>query len=146
MSLKKEQLEISFDSARIDVVETSRLMRETYWGAGRTLELDRVAFENSLCVAGYLDGKQVAFGRAITDCALFAHISDILVWPEHRGRGFGVALVEALLDHPTIANIPAISLNTADAHGLYEKFGFNRVADGMHMKRIRPLPSTPGQG
>ncbi|WP_230980405.1 GNAT family N-acetyltransferase [Oryzicola mucosus] len=146
MSLKEERLEISFDPARIDIAETSRLMRETYWGAGRTLELDRVAFENSLCVAGYLNGKQVAFGRAITDHALFAHISDILVWPEHRGHGFGVALVEALLNHPTIAKVPSVSLNTADAHSLYEKFGFKRVADGMHMKRMRQLPSAQSQG
>ena len=137
-----DALEISFDFERIDIEETSRLIAQSYWGMGRTAAHNRVAFEHSICVSAFLDGKQVGFGRAITDHAIFAHISDILVWPDHRGKGIGIRMMEALLGHPVIAPLPSLALNTADAHGLYEKFGFVRISDGMHMKRIRPLPAS----
>ncbi|MEV8879452.1 hypothetical protein [Mesorhizobium ciceri] len=68
--------EISFDMSRIDFRATSALLMASYWGAGRTDEVYRRAFANSLCVGAYVDGRQVGFGRAITD-ARFSPISPI---------------------------------------------------------------------
>jgi GNAT superfamily N-acetyltransferase len=117
-------VEISFDLSRIDFQTTSNLIKESYWGGARTDELNRQAFANSLCAAAYLEGEQVAFGRAITDHALFAYLADIIVWPHHRGRGIGKKLVGALLDHPDLATVVHFSLTTSDAHKLYAQFGF----------------------
>jgi len=86
-------------------------------------------------VAAFLDGKQVGFGRATTDRALFAYLSDIIVWPEHRGAGIGKKLVEALIGHPDLATVVHFSLSTDDAQGLYAKFGF--VQDGRYMRLER---------
>ena len=60
----------------------------------------------------------------------FAWIADVFVLEQHRGRGLGVWLVESVLDAPG----PAGTLRRRscsrprDAHGLYERFGFEPSA------------------
>lgn len=98
-------LEISFDRSRIDFQATSDVIKATYWGDGRSDEGHRRAFDNSLCVGAYLDGRQVGFGRVVTDYAYFAYLADIIVWPDLRGAGIGTAVIRALLDHPELASV-----------------------------------------
>jgi GNAT superfamily N-acetyltransferase len=117
-------IEISHDLARLDFERTSELIKSSYWGGARTNELSRRAFANSICVIALIDGRQVGFGRASGDRSVFARISDVIVWPDHRGKGIGKQLVRALLEHPELATVGTWTLNTADAHGLYERFGF----------------------
>jgi GNAT superfamily N-acetyltransferase len=111
----------------------------SYWGGARTDALNRRAFENSLCGAVFHEGNQVAFARVITDYAVFAYFSDVMVWPEQRGKGIGPILVQAFLDHPELASVCHWSLTTSDAHGLYEKFGFHPSTDGRYMRLDRML-------
>jgi len=40
-----------------------------------------------------------------------------------RGRGYGVALVRAIVSHPELQAV-TMTLATADAHELYRRFGF----------------------
>lgn len=130
--------EISFDISRIDFRATSDLlMASYYWGAGRNDEFHRRAFANSFCVGAYLDGKQVGFGRAITDRVVFAYLADIIIWPEHRGQGIGLRLVQALIDHTELRTVSHWSLSTSDAHGVYEKLGFKASTDGRYMRLDR---------
>lgn len=130
-------LEISFDRSRIDFQATSDVIKATYWGDGRSDEGHRRAFDNSLCVGAYLDGRQVGFGRVVTDYAYFAYLADIIVWPDLRGAGIGTAVIRALLDHPELASVIGWSLRTSDAHALYERFGFVTQNDGMYMRLVR---------
>lgn len=128
-------IEISFDPDRIDFRTTSDLVKSSYWGSTRTDDVHRRAFANSLCAAAFIDGGQVAFGRVITDRAVFAYFADIVVWPEHRGKGVGQALIRAILDHPELATVSHFSLTTTDAHDLYAKFGFLRQGRYMRLDR-----------
>jgi GNAT superfamily N-acetyltransferase len=84
------------------------------------------AIENSLCFGGFVDGRQVAFARVITDYATFANLVDVFVIPEYRGRGYGKQLVGAVMRHPSLQRLRRFTLNTTDSHGLYERFGFTR--------------------
>lgn len=127
-------LEISFDPSRLDFQATSDLLKGAYWGRQRTDETNRRAFANSICAIALIDGKQAGFARASGDRAVFARISDVIVWPEHRGKGVGKALVQALLDHPEFGSVSAWMLNTSDAHQLYARFGFRPVTDGNEMR------------
>lgn len=95
-------MRISHDLADLDFEATSRLLRETYWGQKRTDEINRRAFEHSVCAIALSGGRQVGFARASGDRAVFARLSDVIVWPDHRGEGIGKALVAALLDHPEL--------------------------------------------
>jgi GNAT superfamily N-acetyltransferase len=128
-------LDISFDLARIDFRKTSDLIKASYWGMERNDDLHRRAFENSFFAAAFVDGEQVAFARVITDRAVFAYFADVIVWPEHRGRGIGKRLIRALLDHSELATVSHFSLTTTDAHELYAKFGFVREGRYMRMER-----------
>lgn len=134
-------MEISHDLSRLDFRATSDLLKATYWGGERTDEVNRRAFANSICAIALVDGRQAGFARASGDRAVFARISDVVVWPEHRGRGIGKALVEALLDHPELRTVPTFMLNTADAHGLYARYGFRPVVDGNEMRLDRAIGS-----
>lgn len=133
--------EISFDMSRLDFRATSDLLMASYWGVGRTDETHRRAFANSLCAAAYIDGRQVGFGRAITDRTVFAYLADIIVWPDYRGRGIGPRLVRALIEHPEVKTVAHWSLSTSDAHGVYEKLGFKPSTDGRYM-RLDRVPAS----
>jgi GNAT superfamily N-acetyltransferase len=82
------------------------------------------AIENSLCFGGYLDGRQVAFARVVTDYATFANLCDVFVMPEYRGRGYGKQLLRFVMEHPSLQGLRRFMLNTTDSQGLYERFGF----------------------
>ncbi len=131
-------MEISHDLARLDFQATSNLLKTSYWGRQRTDEINRRAFAHSICAIALIDGRQVGFARAAGDRAVFARISDVIVWPEHRGRGVGTVLVKALLDHAELSSVSAWMLNTSDAHSLYVRFGFRPVTDGNEMRFDRP--------
>ena len=88
--------------------------------------MDR-SIDNSLCFGAYEEGEQIGFARVVTDGATYAHLMDVFVLSEHRGRGLGKELVRAVLSHPDLQGLRKFTLHTADAHSLYEQFGFHRV-------------------
>jgi GNAT superfamily N-acetyltransferase len=130
-------VEIVSDLSRLDFFRTSELLKASYWGVGRTDDINRKAFANSICVIALIDDRQVGFARASGDRSVFARISDVVVWPAHRGKGIGKALVKALLDHGELATVTTWTLNTSDAHELYARFGFAKVRDGKEMRLDR---------
>jgi GNAT superfamily N-acetyltransferase len=139
--------EISFDASRIDVEAAHAFLSSTYWAPGIPLSVLRKAIDNSLCVAAFIDGKQVAFARAVTDRATFAYIADVYVLDAHRGKGISRAMVSALLAHPELQGLRRLMLATRDAHGLYEKFGFGPLANPARMMEVhRPDVYLPKIG
>ena len=135
-------LRISTDPAELDVDMIHRyLSEESYWAKGITRSVVERALAHSLCFGGYLDQRQVAFARVVTDRATSAHLKDVFVLDEYRGRGYGLAIVEAAVSHPDVRSA-TITLDTADAHALYRRFGFvarTRVERAM----IRPGTFLP---
>ena len=126
--------EISTDPSRLDVDLVHRfLSEESYWAPGVERAVVERSIENSMPFGIYLDGRQVGFARVVTDKATLAWIADLFVVSEHRGKGLGKRLVQAALDHPELRPMRRWMLGTADAHGLYERFGFDRVAEGSRL-------------
>jgi GNAT superfamily N-acetyltransferase len=79
-------------------------------------------------------GAPAGFARAITDRATYAYLGDVFVADEHRGRGLGKFLVSCVLEHPELQGLRRWALATADAHGLYQRFGFGApVEPEIHM-------------
>jgi len=123
-------VEISTDRDRIDRELVHRfLSEESYWAQSRTrAENDRI-IDASLCFGVYEDGRQIAHARVVTDTVAFGYLGDVFVLPEARGRGVGKALMEAVLAHPHVAGLRRFTLVTDDAHGLYERYGFEPIDD-----------------
>ena len=137
MPLPLDRYTISTDRSRLDVDLVHRfLSEEAYWAKGRTREQVERSIENSVCYGAYAGDEQVGFARAVTDKATFAWLADVFVLPEHRGAGIGRKLVEAALADPDLADVYRWFLGTADAHGLYRRYGFEGLREsGRFMAR-----------
>lgn len=118
--------EIDTDPGRIDVDTVHRyLSEESYWSPGVPHDVVERSLRWSLCFGLYApDGALAGFARAVTDRAVFAYLADVFVLAGHRGRGLGVWLMETMLAHPDLQGLRRVFLVTADAYGLYERFGF----------------------
>jgi GNAT superfamily N-acetyltransferase len=101
------------------------MLRASYWAAERPREVIEKSIAGSFCMGAYRrsDGLQVGFARLVTDYATFGWLCDVFVDPSARGQKLGVAMVEALVTLPEVSNLNLV-LQTADAHKLYERFGF----------------------
>ena len=119
--------EIDTDPGRVDVGAVHRfLSEESYWSPDVPRDVVERSLRWSLCFGCYAaDGSLAGFARAVTDRAVFAYLADVFVLADHRGRGLGVWLMETMLDHPDLQGLRRVFLVTADAHGLYERFGFH---------------------
>lgn len=123
-------LEISTDRSRLDRDTIYRfLSQESYWSPGIARELVERAIDNSLCFGVYLGEKQVGFARVVTDFSRFGYLADVFILPEFRGRGYGKALVRAIMTNPDLHSVSRLLLFTRDAHTLYEQVGFETLAD-----------------
>ncbi|MGI8714545.1 MAG: GNAT family N-acetyltransferase [Solirubrobacteraceae bacterium] len=131
---------ISNDPKLVDRDAVWRFLRVSYWAAGVTREAVDRAIDNSLVFGMRAPGgAQAGFARAVTDYARMAWIADVFVLPPHRGRGLGVWLAQTVVEHPELRGLRLI-LATADAHGLYARFGF--VAAGTDRMMERPCPDA----
>lgn len=109
---------------RVDVAVVTEFLAQSYWAKSISRDIVEKSLRGSLCFSLLDDGRQIGFARVITDRATFAFLADVFVIAEYRGRGLGVWLVECVIEHPDLQGLRRWMLGTADAHGLYEKFGF----------------------
>jgi uncharacterized protein (DUF952 family)/ribosomal protein S18 acetylase RimI-like enzyme len=121
---------VSTDQSRIDLDRLHEfLSHDAYWSTGIPRDLLETAFAHSLCFGlSAPDGAQAGFCRVITDRATYGYLADVFVFPEHRGRGLGLWLVQCAVDHPELSGLRSWQLGTRDAHGVYERLGW-RAAD-----------------
>jgi GNAT superfamily N-acetyltransferase len=132
--------EVSTDNARLDVpMIHAFLANDSYWVPGISRSEVENCIKHSLCFGVYTAGRQIAFGRVVTDFVRFGHVLDVFVLKEFRGRGIGKLLMSRMLSHPALSTIVRFTLGTADAHGLYSQFGFTAPASPeRQMELIRP--------
>lgn len=126
-------IEVSSARARIDrALVHAFLSQHSSWARGiDRARVDR-AIDASLCFGAFSGGAQVGFARVITDSATFAYLCDVFVLPNWRGRGVAHAMLAAVDAHPCLQGLRRFLLFTADAHGLYHRFGFTPL---MHPER-----------
>ncbi|EIM01582.1 GNAT family acetyltransferase [Rhodanobacter thiooxydans] len=142
-------LRVNTDKDSLDIGLIHRfLSTEAYWSRGIPRATVERAIEGSLCFGGYLDGRQVAFARVVTDGATFGYLADVFVLPDCRGQGHSKALMAEVMAHPQLQGLRRLSLATRDAHGLYASFGFAAPARPESlMEKLDPdvYMRTPGR-
>ncbi len=123
----KDGYELDDDADRIDRDAVHRFIsEESYWGFRRERTLmdgliDRAARNVGLYAPG---GSLAGYSRSVdAPDAWLVYLADVFVLAEHRGRGLGIELIRFTVDEGPYAHRRWV-LHTADAHGLYEKFGF----------------------
>lgn len=128
MITNDSSFQVSTDQTRLDIPLIYRFLSEqSTWAIGISRPVVERAIENSLCFGGFLDGRQIAFARVITDYATFANLVDVFVVPEYRGHGYGKQLIGVVLRHPSLQKLRRFMLATTDAHGMFERFGFTAL-------------------
>jgi GNAT superfamily N-acetyltransferase len=131
--------EVDDDRDRIDVDAVHDFVsNHSYWAPGRARdEQERLVREAQRAVGLYHDGRQIGFARAVSDGASITYLADVYVLPEYRGQGLGVELLREMIENGPYVDKRWI-LHTADAHALYEKFGF-----GPPSERVMERPRRP---
>ena len=132
--------ELDDDPGRIDRDTVWEfLSTQAYWGRYRS----RADFEAQLAAAWRVvgvyeaaGGRQVGFARAISDGVDFAYLADVFILPAAQGKGLGKELVATMIDRGPGAGF-RWTLHTADAHGLYRKYGFAEPT-ARYLERPRP--------
>lgn len=128
--LRKNSFTISTDAARLDIrFVHSFLSTQSTWAKGIPFETAERSIRYSLCFGVYDGQTQVGFARIISDFATIAYLGDVFIIPSHRGMGLSKWLMEAILSHPHLQGMRRWILVTADAHGLYEQYGFKKLAN-----------------
>jgi len=117
---------LSDDKQRLDLDAVMGLMAMSYWAKDRPRSVMDKAIRHSVCFGLYHQGRLAGFARAVTDHATFTWVCDVILHPDHRGRGLGKWMMQCYLEHPDLQTV-SFHLRTEDAHGLYERFGFQRV-------------------
>jgi GNAT superfamily N-acetyltransferase len=130
---------VSTDRALIDIEVVFEVLTNSYWANGIPRGVIVRSIENALCFGIYKGREQVGFARVISDFATYAYIGDVFIVESHQGRGLGKFLMESILKHPQLQGLRRWSLVTRDAHGLYEKFGFEALkAPENYMEILNP--------
>jgi GNAT superfamily N-acetyltransferase len=125
MTALRRGYELTGDPARIDPVAAHAYLTRSYWSPGIPLDIVRRALANSIGVAVFKDGAQVAMARVVSDRATFAYLADVYVLEEHRGHGLSHAMLDWLDRHPDLQGLRRWALFTQDAQGLYEAHGWS---------------------
>ncbi|MBC3767672.1 GNAT family N-acetyltransferase [Neptunicella marina] len=117
------RLSMEKDELQFDVIHG--FLKDAYWCKNIPFEVVQRAAQNALTFAIFQHDKQVAYCRIVSDFAIFAHLADVFVLDEHRGKGLSKWLVHAVKQHPQLQGLRKWTLATSDAHELYRQFGFS---------------------
>ncbi|MGJ8669850.1 MAG: GNAT family N-acetyltransferase [Oceanococcus sp.] len=127
MEWNKGKFTVSCDPDKQNLEVIHRFLNQSYWAKGISKQTVKKSLDGALCFALLHERKQVGFARVISDFATIAYLGDIFVLPDHRGQGLSKWLMECVSSHPDLQGLRRWILATANAHGLYEKYGFSTL-------------------
>ncbi len=117
--------------------ELQELYRFTHWGRSRTLDqIARMLQGSDLCFSVRCEGHLVAFCRMLTDFVFRGSIWDILVHPDHQGKGLGSEMMHYALSHPAVKDIPVITSYSSDLVSFLRRHGFEDRDGLMVLQRV----------
>jgi len=137
-------MNIVYDNDLLDQKAYFELFLTTGWNKEYVLgpeELFRSIQDSWYMVCAWHGRSLVGFGRIISDGVLHALIVDMMVRPDHQGKGISTAVLQRLLQRCESAEIRDVQLFCAKGKaGFCEKQGFReRSSDAPGME----LPSWP---
>lgn len=112
------------------------LYGQAWWATHRTREQVRRLLEHSSVTVGVTDsrtGELAGFARVLTDFVFRAHIYDVIVREDCRGRGVSRMVMDAVIRHPRLKEVEKFELTCKeDLIPLYSKCGFEAGGHGLN--------------
>jgi N-acetylglutamate synthase-like GNAT family acetyltransferase len=142
-SISKVEYLLKSGYNEMDFDKITDMLKDAFWCIGiKKDEVIQGAQNSALLVGAFAnDNKQIGFSRVISDKTRFAYILDVIVDDNYRKQGIGQAMIKFILNHPDLKDVYQWLLITKDAHGVYQKVGFNTIAcpsDWMEIRYKRP--------
>ncbi|MFZ4712212.1 MAG: GNAT family N-acetyltransferase [Bacteriovoracaceae bacterium] len=134
---KRDNFLISTNQELLDLNQTHQMIAESYWATNIPKDIFERSVRNSLCFGLYDVNMQIGFARVITDYATFAYLGDVFITSKYRGMGLSKWLMDSIMEHPDLQGLRRFCLGTKDAHGLYEKYGFESISNPKNWMEIK---------
>jgi GNAT superfamily N-acetyltransferase len=127
----------SFDRERLPGLMA--LFAGQWWTKDRQVE-DVTAMLDSTDLFATVSDKNtnalLGFARVLTDHTYLASLMDVIVEEGSRGKGYGALLMDALVNHPSLAKVQSLELSCQqDLEGFYERWGFTSRVGGSRLMR-----------
>jgi GNAT superfamily N-acetyltransferase len=135
---------ISSNKEDLHIDDIHHLLSKVFWSPNITENEILKGIKNSaLAVGAYTEsGQQIGFLRVMSDKVRFAYLLDVVVNEDFRRQGIGQRMVRFALLHPELKDVYQWLLITKDAHGVYEKCGFELLKKTEKwMSIIKPRPN-----
>ena len=115
------------------------LFAEQWWTKDRTVDDVAAMLEHTDLIASVTDTDTddlLGFARVITDFTFVAVLLDVIVADASRGNGFGALLMNALVDHPRLAQVQSLELSCQEnLEAFYARWGFTARVGGSRLMR-----------
>lgn len=123
---------------KMDFAKVTEMLSKAHWSIGISVEaVIKGASKSAVVVGAFLDGEQIGYARAVSDETRFAYIMDVYVDERFRKRGIGQMMVHHILKHDILKDVYQWLLRTKDAHGVYQKCGFQSLAEPARWMEIQ---------
>jgi GNAT superfamily N-acetyltransferase len=110
------------------------LYQAEWWSRGRSLDDVRRMVAGTDYVFGLCTvsgGRLAGFARVLTDGVFKALVFDVIVDPALQNQGLGRRLMDAIVDHPVLAQVRHLELYCLpEMVPFYEKWGFSTDVSG----------------
>lgn len=117
-----------------------RMYQAEWWTKGRRRGAVEEMLRHCDVIVAFSDsetGKLAAFARVLTDYVYKALILDVIVEASYRNTGLGRALIDAILQHPSLQSVEHFELYCRP--GLvpfYRQWGFREQAGELRFLRL----------
>ena len=129
ITITKDDFTITTDKAKLDLkVIHNFLANESHWSKNIPFEKVKNSVDNSLNFGLFHKANQIGYARVISDFPTIAYLGDVFIIKSYRGKGLSKWLTEQVMAHPNLQELRRWVLVTADAHGLYKKFGWTSLS------------------
>ncbi len=117
------------DLEGVDWQELAEVYRRAPLGTRDPAQLERAFASSAFTTIAYQGGVVVGAARAISDGEYYANVYDVVVLPEHQGKGVGRQLMRDLLDR--IGAKFVLLTTTIGKEPFYATLGFRRHKTAM---------------
>lgn len=128
--------DITYDSS-ISLEDYCKLRKAVGWKALSERQLKIGLAKSIFLTAAYLDGQCIGMTRLLGDDGYFYQLVDVMVLPEHQGKGIGRSMLEMAMAYikNNIQPGETAFVNLISAGGkepFYRKFGLNELPNGAY--------------